>query len=1265
MIWFALLLALFPALAGWRLRQRGWSWSEAGRIVALFGVGCFAASPFITLRSLGSGEAFNYSLAVADTITQMRAGVFPVFAGQSEYAFNSRVHPLRTAVYYTHSSGVLDILTCRQLTYWQTQNLSLSLSIMAAIFAAYCCLRRIPDLPAGTACLLAGWYGLCPGLLAPAYGMELYMTVTAAPFLPLAALGAAISVESPRFRWYALMAIGLAGAWLTHPPVAAWMSLACIMVAGMGLISRRPSLASLGSLTAATVLGLLLCGWALVSALTISPDNLVVTNIEANRSGMARAIWDVTSQVTWAALLPVRKGGGTLGDFQLGYAGWGLLLVSLYGMIRYRQLAPAAMIVAIAFCLVLTFPVPWVHVTLWSLLPTGFSSLTNIWPMQRAYLVISALVLVLFGLCQAARARHLPAHTSQRRRSYWASVIVCGLCGWTLWQSWQFIDRGLHDRSPSMDETLRRHLPSNRTLLQAYYLLPLPDSYQFGPRDPQHELRFLSFAGAPTVLIDNSAPSPNPRIEASGTWRVTSRDRTGRLLLSPALVLAPGKRYRLHVEFLTPKLDGLLILSGAKLYRELTLANTASKRGFGMLPGQSNSISLWSDLAAEERVEAILIPSDPTQLTTHEFARFCLEEVDPEQLALRLLNLVPTMKCSVNAPAAGWLETPRSHISGYVAAVDGQTVFPRAGPDGLMLVPVPAGRHTVELIYRAPLLLRLAAWISIVTWLGVLTLVAIRTLSPAVAAGLDRWCRNPRQHLWAATASALLTISLLGGILWNWQRANEQPLPGPLHLRVLLPLNNLGHNEPLVATGRGLGSTVVFLRHIDNETIQFGVDTWGLPLATSTPLKLDFSQPMDIKITTGGFYAGRQRDLTAYSADQQEWLLGHTLIWLNGQIVFEASEIPFDPGRTRRWTVGRQNNGGNSHRWRFGGLLTEHRWLPVTAAECPLPSPESLRREAGPLRVRALLPEGKTGQAEPLASFGHAQTGTTVFVHYLDATHVRFGMQGTEGPTVFTAPLSVDYRQPVDIELSHPLLYPPAHPALKSYSPRQAASLREKLRLRINGRPVLNEPLPTAGNLSAELVRLGFNAGAAHYPGPRFTGRILATRRVDQASWPLPPGDPEAATRSGSAGPLELTVQLPITRTGQRDTLLTTGQTGAGAIVMVHYLDDTHIRLGVDVWGKALFWSDPLPVDYAAPQLITVSASGLYPTGDPAYADLREELRVLHQGRTVIREKIFAHDSTPAEISLGRSLIGGSHADPVFNGEILAARRVSPTDVQK
>jgi hypothetical protein len=226
--------------------------------------------------------------------------------------------------------------------------------------------------------------------------------------------------------------------------------------------------------------------------------------------------------------------------------------------------------------------------------------------------------------------------------------------------------------------------------------------------------------------------------------------------------------------------------------------------------------------------------------------------------------------------------------------------------------------------------------------------------------------------------------------------------------------------------------------------------------------------------------------------------------------------------------------------------------------------------------------------------------------------------------------------------------------------------LRDRVRLAVGDRWLVTAPVPAAATAAAGAILFDRNGNGAGYPSPGFNGEILRVQRVPRDGWPIPPGNPEAATAPGAAGPLEFTVQLPAGLTGRSQPLLTIGRPGKGAFVIVKFVDPEHVQVGMDVWNKALLWSKPLAVDYARPHQFVVSISALFPLDAPAVQalpaaaaqKLRNEIHVALDGDEVLHESLFTYDSAPADITPGVSHIGGSYTEAVFTGEILALRRL-------
>jgi hypothetical protein len=165
---------------------------------------------------------------------------------------------------------------------------------------------------------------------------------------------------------------------------------------------------------------------------------------------------------------------------------------------------------------------------------------------------------------------------------------------------------------------------------------------------------------------------------------------------------------------------------------------------------------------------------------------------------------------------------------------------------------------------------------------------------------------------------------------------------------------------------------------------------------------------------------------------------------------------------------------------------------------------------------------------------------------------------------------------------------------------------------------------------------------------------LVAARRREQAASARP-----------AVGPIEVDFTIPFGGASlQGQPLLETGKPSAGAVIFLSGIDNSHLRLYADVWGR-LFQSEPIETDFTRRQQLVVSDSALFPKDNPEVlalsqaevSHLRSELHIELNGRTAIREHWDAYETTPAETLVGRANFG-SYSAPVFKGTILGVRRL-------
>ncbi len=236
------LLLVAVLMRGWRL----WSAATAahsddstGDAVRVLLVGAAATAvtlPLFTDRLVGGTDARWYAYMLGDFVAQLRAGVFPVFVGQGELAWNGGVHPFRSAPVFMHVAGLWDVLTFRALETCALQHLAAITAALAGGLGMYAAGVALAPRYRWEAAAVALLYLGAPASLEALYHADAYMTWMAIAVLPLAFYGNARVLLAADGRGYVSLAAGLALAWMCHPPIAMLATMATLLLQGGGLL---------------------------------------------------------------------------------------------------------------------------------------------------------------------------------------------------------------------------------------------------------------------------------------------------------------------------------------------------------------------------------------------------------------------------------------------------------------------------------------------------------------------------------------------------------------------------------------------------------------------------------------------------------------------------------------------------------------------------------------------------------------------------------------------------------------------------------------------------------------------------------------------------------------------------------------------------------------------------------------------------------------------------------------------------------------------
>lgn len=242
----AVLLALSRLWDSVALRAGASLPAERVRRILLLASGLVIALPLITCNAVGGTDARWYAQMLADFIGQLRSGVFPVFVGQSEFAFNGPVHPFRSAPAYLWLAGIWDLATFRSLSFVALQHLTGITACLVAATGMYAALTAAVRGNRWLAAGLALLYATCPVIIGTLQTKEMYMTAMAEAVLPLVVWANGGLFHRDDLQRYLALAAALVLTWMAHPPVALIASMATLLIQGGRLAAASQSWAVLG-----------------------------------------------------------------------------------------------------------------------------------------------------------------------------------------------------------------------------------------------------------------------------------------------------------------------------------------------------------------------------------------------------------------------------------------------------------------------------------------------------------------------------------------------------------------------------------------------------------------------------------------------------------------------------------------------------------------------------------------------------------------------------------------------------------------------------------------------------------------------------------------------------------------------------------------------------------------------------------------------------------------------------------------------------------
>lgn len=868
---------------------------EIQRLTLLLLVVAFLMHPYATTRLVGGGDAEHYVRQLADFLTQVKEGQFPVFVGQSPLALDGAVHPLRTAPYFQYAGGLLAVLTGFTLASAALQNLLLVTSFLVAITGCYTALCLV--LPARRwECLwLALLYATAPAILTLAYGGDMFATWMTLPWLPWLFLGLVVSWRKGcDGNGLVFQAVALAFLWLAHAPVALWASLIVLASELTRLAWARFAPALILRQVGAASLCLLLCSYVFFSVSSLDVPANPYLEFDLARGVVFRVLTE-----NWHGWLRIvsPEGNNLMHDLHLSP---GLLLLAVAGAATaWRIRGAAPVLTGIVFTLGMLLMPSAVTERFWTALPAFLMTVTEKWPAQRLYPLLSALLPFLGALALT----HPRLGTPRMRRG--VLMILAGGVAWSGWEARKFVDHG-QAIVRSADATNRFFLPENNTVSRYSYEMwgYLPKTFSFGYMDLEAHHRLIDPLYG--QVLDSNARAII-RAGASGpVHRFVPTPEGG--YFSPAISLAPGESCFLSFDFQGWEPGGTLMVEGRRVSRRYFLPASGGVGAFGARPGHKPGFTLRNLGAEPEHVEIRFVQNRHSANAAR--ATITVLPYDGFALPFRLHSLHP-YELEVTTPEGGWVETPRVLIPGYRVTIDGRPAEVRRSPNGLLMTKVGPGPQRLNIAYTAPPSVAVSFWVSLLTLVGVGTLLIaaqVATSQRRIAARrlLEQWLL-PRLG-WGGLAVAGLTGSLL---LLGLPNRRPRPAANPdraLHsFAVMFPVGRHEVYETLLSWSDEHGaSTSIVLFYEDDGHARIGCRKNGILklLTESLPVSYFVAQQIDIMIGALLTEADRSEhpDL-----DDEGWgrLRRTTRVYFNQEPVWETDtghQIP----ENLRFAIGRE-----------------------------------------------------------------------------------------------------------------------------------------------------------------------------------------------------------------------------------------------------------------------------------------------------------------------------------------------------------------------
>lgn len=669
--------------------------------------------PFFSASNMGAYDARWYQYILHDALVQVDQGLFPSYVGQSIFSFFGG--PIVRAPYYILLGQFLHLISFGQLSALLIQHLTIIFSAFLGAFFCFFLFTRLEPKHRWWAVFFSFLYVSCPGVMGLIYGCDAYNAFMTVPFIPLAIYGLIRTQQKQDALSYFLTAAALSLTWMGHPPIGLWLTIICMFFYLIRLVIVRK-----GLLAFPLVIFLLIVFslWQFVNVFNLKLGGEYAGRMQDYATVV---VFSLKSDLP-GAFLPLKWGKGSSPFIQLGYTLIFILFLSVTTTFRMKNcFVKYGLLSCVVLLLLLLYPLPYIGHFLWSLVPQFISNITFVWPQQRFYIIIAAL-LCFIGLLTIKYIYSFSNTFIIRTITLLCFLLVF----WNLYEAYFFIDMAqTRKRTGTWDQ-------SENIFFIPYHILPIHTTLFSGAYDPQLKTKLLDKQLLPIAGYDNEELV----IKNCFSHRKISGDK----------IYPVNSNFTLPIQISSPEYtnfkEALHLKSVPAKWKVLCLKVKSDKdTSFTIEILNSHD---FSDYTTNTQEKILTIPiysqGQENQIQTLFFRKneaagkiviedYGITNYNPEQLPIRVLSFTPYIGEVETKSDNNYLQIFKEYHPGYRAKVNNQNVEVLATKDLLVLVPLKnKGINRVELTYVGTASMSAAFYLCSISWIsfGVYLIILVR-----------------------------------------------------------------------------------------------------------------------------------------------------------------------------------------------------------------------------------------------------------------------------------------------------------------------------------------------------------------------------------------------------------------------------------------------------------------------------------------------------------------------------------------------------------